>query len=426
MQLRRPKGDALVLVALLLAVLAVQLFHVDRQGELVFQHARVISGDEPHYLVHLNSIFRDGDLELANNYKSVRRGSQQAGERLAGTGIRHHSVWAHEGEIQHWFEFYVDGETGEEPPLRAGVKPPEGHPEYPWNSPGMPIVTSPLVRVLTVLVGSVEGAAVLASGLAMFGVFLLFLCFVRNFFDDDSLTPWAVATMALATPLLAYSRLYFPETYLSLLFLLSYLAFFRWRLYWLAGAAIGLAGFIKFPALVLGLPLWVYLLRDRDLRSAMVFAVLPLMSVLATLALNHHFFGNPLLFANIFVWGPFFSNVFNTLFDARDGLFSTAPILVVACLGWKELWLTHRRLCIAFLAGLIPYLLFFASRNDYSGGYSPANRYLLPFIPILCPGLIPAWTLIRRRPWMMVGAAMLLVASLGLSLRLAFTEDMYW
>ena len=40
---------------------------------------RVFSGDEPHYLVMLNSLLRDGDLDLANNYQAVAAGGDDDG-----------------------------------------------------------------------------------------------------------------------------------------------------------------------------------------------------------------------------------------------------------------------------------------------------------------------------------------------------------
>jgi hypothetical protein len=40
-------------------------------------------GDEPHYLLILNSLINDGDLDLKDNYESVHQGSLQAGKKFA-------------------------------------------------------------------------------------------------------------------------------------------------------------------------------------------------------------------------------------------------------------------------------------------------------------------------------------------------------
>ena len=44
----------------------------------------VRSGDEPHYLVLINSVISDGDFDLANNYRDMHRGGPQAGRVFAG------------------------------------------------------------------------------------------------------------------------------------------------------------------------------------------------------------------------------------------------------------------------------------------------------------------------------------------------------
>jgi hypothetical protein len=41
--------------------------------------AQVVSGDEPHYLLMLNSLLDDGDLDLSNQYAAVHAGMTAAG-----------------------------------------------------------------------------------------------------------------------------------------------------------------------------------------------------------------------------------------------------------------------------------------------------------------------------------------------------------
>jgi hypothetical protein len=48
---------------------------------------RIHSGDEPHYLIILNSLIRDGDMDLANNYASVHAGGTDAGLSFAGQAL---------------------------------------------------------------------------------------------------------------------------------------------------------------------------------------------------------------------------------------------------------------------------------------------------------------------------------------------------
>ena len=50
----------------------------------------VETGDEPHYLVLINSVISDGDFDLANNYRDVHRGGLLAGRKFTGAPLDHH------------------------------------------------------------------------------------------------------------------------------------------------------------------------------------------------------------------------------------------------------------------------------------------------------------------------------------------------
>src|ERR1700694_238254 len=106
--LSRIIGNERVFLGLLAVLLLVpQVFnHLSGHERLRPTGARVCAGDEPHYLVMLNSLLNDGDLELANNYRSVHQGSFQAGESYAGSALDHHVVYFVRGERHWWSDFY--------------------------------------------------------------------------------------------------------------------------------------------------------------------------------------------------------------------------------------------------------------------------------------------------------------------------------
>jgi len=52
----------------------------------------VSTGDEPHYLIIISSILRDGDLSVGNNYESARLGGGDAGEAYKGFNLDHHTL----------------------------------------------------------------------------------------------------------------------------------------------------------------------------------------------------------------------------------------------------------------------------------------------------------------------------------------------
>src|SRR5262249_45684788 len=110
---------------------------------------RVYSGDEPHYLVIINSIILDGDLDLANNYAAIHMGSPQAGEDSSGRALIHHTVWFESGSRKEWWRIYEvnpalwdrDNEGHPVPRLRAGQAAPlDGHPEFSSHPPGVALL----------------------------------------------------------------------------------------------------------------------------------------------------------------------------------------------------------------------------------------------------------------------------------------------
>ncbi|HUH00370.1 MAG TPA: hypothetical protein VML75_00165, partial [Kofleriaceae bacterium] len=50
------------------------------------------SGDEPHYLMVVNSLLFDRDLDLREDYDRVRAGSDDAGRRFRGAQLDHHTI----------------------------------------------------------------------------------------------------------------------------------------------------------------------------------------------------------------------------------------------------------------------------------------------------------------------------------------------
>jgi hypothetical protein len=101
---------------------------------------RVHSGDEPHYLVLINSVVLDGDLEtlltIIPPFTGARR--RPATIFLAGA-LDHHTVWFEGGSRKQWKKnletdpahWDRDSEGHPVPRLRAGQPAPlDGHPEF--------------------------------------------------------------------------------------------------------------------------------------------------------------------------------------------------------------------------------------------------------------------------------------------------------
>ena len=127
-----------------------------------FGWPRVYSGDEPHYLLQLNSLVEDGDLDLRNNYDAVDRGGAQAGKLAAGMKLDRHTSWYHNGKYYEHVTWNLETETVE----ATSVGVPQAAGEYSRHPPGMAWLLWPFARPFrgTTLV---EPVAILSCGVAV-------------------------------------------------------------------------------------------------------------------------------------------------------------------------------------------------------------------------------------------------------------------
>jgi hypothetical protein len=85
-----------------------------------------------------------------------------------------------------------------------------------------------------------------------------------------------------------------------------------------------------------------------------------------------------------------------TLFDAARGIVPNAPALLLIAAG-APIWFRVARgpfLRLALVVG--PTIVLQSTFDDWSGGFSPAGRYALQFVPALLPAAALLWTEARR------------------------------
>ncbi len=82
------------------------------------------------------------------------------------------------------------------------------------------------------------------------------------------------------------------------------------------------------------------------------------------------------------------------LFGCRRGLLFVAPVALVAPFGLRWLWKqpTARAAAAAAAAMAAYYFLFNASFRAWAAGWSYGPRYMAAGLPLLCLGLAPAWS----------------------------------
>jgi len=387
----------------------------------------VYSTDEPHYLTGLNSVLWDGDAELSNNYARTNWGHVDTGILRAGQLIDHHTylpsfvgtVYPH-SSLFGSFGVRADHDASgrRRPPVLRfpadGALPLEysWHPTYPFFLVAPLLSLLPRTAVEPVLLCLLSAL----TGLAAWRFRELCTTLVPSGLYADL----AMVGVFVGTPVLYYSRALFPECFFVILTVVACHAVMVRGRWFVAGLCFMLAAALKPPAALLAVPALLLLWR-RDIRkSLLTFA-------LVCVGVGFSFFelrvlkgiskgGGRVAAERLFDVSHLNYMPWANLFDRRFGLFTYAPVLAVALLGWLPLCRRFPYESGALLAGVVLNFAFACLIGFYGSSYG--GRYLVPFIPLLGVGFAGIWLypLLARR-LLLVGFGALLVWSTLINLK---------
>jgi hypothetical protein len=393
-----------------LVILAVALFLplcLSRAKETVFLGLPLItSGDEPHYLVMINSVINDGDLNLDNDYLSARRGSLEIGRGRAGAPLDRHVEWyAADGMPYEWsqiFEYEKADPSGAAPQsllphLKANAKEDfTGRPQYSQHPPGLAVLLAP---VLYPFRGTrwVEHLAVLFSALATFAMALCLRSLFRIVSSDAGVVNTATLVAVLGGPLWHYGRMLFTEPWLALCAVAALALALRKNAYFLAGVCIAIGMQMKPPFALLAVPLALGCLLRREIWHALKFSLPIVCSAALVLAGNAHFFGSPLHSAQPWLNGNLLVGMLGVLFSWNHGLIPFAPAVLVGLFGWKELFRTQRREAWVVAGTFAVYFLLMSLWPIWWGGYCYGPRLVAPVIPFAFFGIVKVFESLPER-----------------------------
>ncbi len=363
------------------------------------------TGDEPHYLIMAQSLWRDGDLRIENNH--VR------GDYL--------EYFAHSELPPHYLTRGVDGEI------------------YSVHPVGLPLLLAPVygaagyVGVLAVLIG----IAAASGGTSLWWMRRLRLAGVAS-----ALAWLAVGT---STPFLFHSFAVYPESTAGLAVALS-LA--------LATAGSGVAG------------RWVLVGLTAALLPWLSTKYAPMAVVAMLVALGRIWYGSPAgrresLRASVALLAPFglggvawlsffwiywgrlspsapygaapgmtleylAAGVPGLFFDQEFGILPYAPVLLLSLVGLARMWRSgaaDRRLAVEIGLVFAALLLTVGAFHIWWGGTSPPGRPVVSGLALLAVPI--AWLLgqDRTRPLRTAAYELLLLWSLGTTLLLMFLQE---
>lgn len=262
--------------------------------QMVSQHA--IAGDEPHYLMVINSILFDHDLDLRDDYARMDQGGLEAGARFQGDWVLDHqtivvdrrtgkhAVWRPLPR-EYWamMDILLDRRR-ELKPLKRRLGPPEfaviGRRVVPGadayevslHPVAFPALIAAMIAPLRPAKAEVEVyAAAAVTLLGWLGALVTYFVALRAGLSRRwSLV--AAGSLALASPWLAYSRSLFSEVPTGLALLLGLWAFAcDWPA--VAGLCVAASMAMKPPFMVVGVGFATELLIAKRWRSLFRFVV---------------------------------------------------------------------------------------------------------------------------------------------------------
>jgi hypothetical protein len=326
------------------------------------------TGDEPHYLIMIQSLLRDGDLDVRNNY-----------------------------ENRDYLAYYPD--VIPDPHVIV-----TGERWYPVHAVGLPLLAAPAYAV-----GGRMGVVVLLTLITVAGLRILWSVLCLAGFEPR-VVGITTAVAGLTLPLASMAGQVFPEVPAFLLVVIALRAIVaRVPSRWDVGLAlsVGVLPWLhpKYVLLAAALLLSFALVRRRPALAPLLGAAGVLTaSVMGHAVLSYRWYGAPLPGAPILVthgvspgdWVPailghFFVRpwvgLLGVLFDQQSGVLFASPVYLLAIAGIILLWRRAPRLAVACGVVFASVYLPAGSFGVWYGGYCSPARLLTPTVPVLALGL---------------------------------------
>jgi hypothetical protein len=356
----------------------------------------VFNGDEPHYLLMINSIIKDGDLDLKNNYDSVYAGADQAGKKFAGVAINHQTFWYIDKKYTVWPDIYAcdnslwKKHTPKAPaplPRPGKSPPPENLPEYGIHPPGMAIILAPFLYPLKNS-GHIEHGALFLCAIALIIAFFFFRMLLSGFTESKTAIDAVSFISFFCTPVWHYGRVLCVEPFLVLCITAAFAFFLVKKKYALSGSFMAAGFFIKSPFIMIAMPFAIYLAVNKKFRALIVFST-PLFIALAATAFIDVYMCNG-IFRPLqpFVAGNVFSGASGLLFSPSYGIFLFSPFIMASVSVLPVFTRKHGMESFIIFTGAASYFLVISLWHCWWGGDSFGPRLLVPVIPLMTIPLV--------------------------------------
>jgi len=315
-----------------------------------------IDGDEPYYLLMTESLVKDRDLDLANQYRDLAHSATRRTDLVPQYGDR-------------------SGPHGES-----------------WSrlEPFLALLLVPGVAL-----GGLPGAL---ATIALFGA-LLVRSTIRLFEDEgisDATARQLFPLIAFGPPILFYAVRIWPEVPAAFCFVEAVRGVRQRRAMRWAAALLGLVLLkVRFGLIAIVLLARAWRLTMRRALVAVTVAVL--------LAIAFAFTAHTA--AELRPGPPYFYllGIAGLALDGAAGIAFQAPLYLLALIAlarWRTMPAGFR---LGMSASLL-YLIYLFPRAEWHGGWSPPLRYVVVFFPILALGVAALWERVAAGPKLVVAA----------------------
>ena len=269
-EVRKSAGVAALLCLTLLGTwLVTRVEYIPGHGFYVVE-PRALYGDEPHYLVMINSLLLKHDLQLQTLYEDIDHGGPEAGVMSRGIALDHQTIVVNR-RTGHRAMGDVKGGLWYRNPGAEFAPSPDVY-EIPVHPAGFPILMALAVAPMQPRAREVE------PDVGFILMLISWLGVVATYFVGRRVAMgrrWAMLAASMlfaASPWLAYSRSYFAESSIGLALILGLWALMS-DLPILAVLAAGAGAIMKPPFALVGAGFLVEEVREKRWKDAIKIAL---------------------------------------------------------------------------------------------------------------------------------------------------------
>ncbi len=272
------------------------------------RHLRIVppmamKGDEPHYLIVVNSILFDHDLELQDDYRRVGNSGLEAGLYCRGQKLEHHTIVVNRRTGAHatWLHLHKGNPARLSPSDVTLLQPSPDLYEVSAHPVAYPALLAALLAPFRPSIEDVEGDASLAMVLISWLTCVVAFVAARRAGMSRAGSILGVSVLALASPWLPYVRSYYSEPVIGLTLILALWAMEEER-FLLAALAAAAAAILKPPYAVVGAGFVLETLWNRRWRQAGMMSAALAICAAGLIGFNYWLARTPII-AGVFVSG---------------------------------------------------------------------------------------------------------------------------